>query len=197
MSLRIRYNAPVVLSFSLLCAVVYFINSAHADFETAENGPLSFLVLLKPHFSFSNPLDYLNLFLYILGHSNIQHLLGNLSFILLIGPIMEERYGSRNLLLMIFLTAIITGILNILLFDSALWGASGIVFMFIILVSFTNMHQRGIPLTFILILLLYVGNEIIKSFDDNNISEFAHIAGGIIGSIFGFSKRMRHDIKDE
>jgi len=63
--------------------------------------------------------------------------------------------------------------------------------MFIILVSFANTTKNGIPLTFILILVLYVGKEFMNSFEQNNVSEFAHIAGGVIGSLFGFMVRKR------
>jgi membrane associated rhomboid family serine protease len=59
--------------------------------------------------------------------------------------------------------------------------------MMILLASFTNFSHGEIPLTFILVLTLYIGNELIKSFGPaNNISYFAHIAGGFCGSLFGF-----------
>jgi len=56
----------------------------------------------------------------------------------------------------------------------------------ILLVSFTNIRNGEIPLTFILILILYLAKELISSVQANQISEFAHIAGGICGSMFGF-----------
>jgi hypothetical protein len=87
---------------------------------------------------------------------------------------------------MISITALITGALNILLFPKALLGASGVVFMMILLASFTNFKKGEIPLSFILVLILYLGREILNSFSANSISEFAHIAGGFCGSLFGF-----------
>mgnify|MGYP000259418082 CR=1 FL=1 len=116
--------------------------------------------------------------------------MGNLSFILLLGPIIEEKYGGASLLLMIGITAIVTGILNVIFFQTGLLGASGIVFLFIILASFGN-AQKGIPLTFLLIAILFLGKEVWQAFQDNNISEFAHIAGGICGSLFGFSGLLK------
>jgi membrane associated rhomboid family serine protease len=121
-----------------------------------------------------------------MGHANWTHLVSNFSVILLIGPILEEIYGSLALLLMILITALVTGVLNILFFPSNLLGASGVVFMMILLASFTNFSKGEIPLTFILILALYLGRELFTSFQDNRISEFAHIAGGFCGSLFGF-----------
>jgi membrane associated rhomboid family serine protease len=65
-------------------------------------------------------------------------------------------------------------------------GASGIVFMFIILSSLTNFRSGDIPLTFILVILLFLTREILEAFGNDNISQFAHVLGGITGSVFGF-----------
>jgi membrane associated rhomboid family serine protease len=101
---------------------------------------------------------------------------------------LESAYGSPALLFMIAVTALVTGVLNILFFSTALLGASGVVFMMILLASFTNFNKGEIPLTFILVLVLYLGRELFNSLNSNNISEFAHIVGGFCGSLFGFFK---------
>ncbi|HAN79099.1 MAG TPA: rhomboid family intramembrane serine protease [Bacteroidales bacterium] len=176
---RIQYNAPVVLTFSLLATLVYFANNAML-------GSLSEYFVLQPDFNFSDPASYVSLAAYVLGHSSTEHLIGNLSIILLVGPIVEEKYGSANTLIMIVFTAIATGIGNMLLFSTGIIGASGIAFMFIILVSFANSQRGRIPLTFILVAALYLGKEVVVSFQNDNISQFAHILGGILGAIFGF-----------
>jgi membrane associated rhomboid family serine protease len=113
-------------------------------------------------------------------------LINNFSLILLIGPMLEESYGSRSLLFMIIITALVTGVLNVLFFTSSLMGASGVVFMMILLASFTNFNKGEIPLTFILVLVLYLGSQLLDSFRNDNISQFAHVVGGFCGSLFGF-----------
>ena len=70
-------------------------------------------------------------------------------------------------------------------------GASGIVFMFILLVSFTNSKSGEIPITFILIAILFIGKEIIQSLPNDQVSQFAHIIGGLCGSVFGFINRPK------
>ncbi|WP_035726942.1 rhomboid family intramembrane serine protease [Eisenibacter elegans] len=185
--MRITYNAPFVLTYTLVCLVITSI-----DFLLLNN-----LVITQNFFtvypfgtapmSLTNPLAYWRLFSHALGHADFNHLLGNFTFILLLGPILEEKYGSDKLLWMSFLTAFITGILNASLFSSALLGASGIVFMMILLASFTNMRAGTIPLTFLLIAGLFLGKEIYNTmFVENNTSEFAHILGGISGAVFGY-----------
>jgi hypothetical protein len=95
---------------------------------------------------------------------------------------------------MILFTALVTGIINSLFFSTGLLGASGIVFMMILLSSFTNINGKDIPLTFILILILYLSREIINSFKTDDISEFAHIIGGFCGSLFGYLKPARRNV---
>ncbi|MBF0433041.1 MAG: rhomboid family intramembrane serine protease [Fibrobacteria bacterium] len=178
--MKMRYNLPVFLTYTLLSAMVMLVS----DVTGGAVGQGYFAVY--PTMDFISPLSYWRLISHIAGHRDWMHLLGNFSFILLIGPILEEKYGSWKLLQMILITAIITAILNILLFSTGLMGASGIVFMFIILSSFTNFRSGDVPLTFILIILLFLTKEVQGALKSDNISQFAHILGGIIGSAFGF-----------
>ena len=63
--------------------------------------------------------------------------------------------------------------------------------MMILLASFTNHEKNDVPLTFILIVILYLGREILNAFKGDDISQFAHLAGGLCGSLFGFFKPVR------
>jgi len=189
MALKIRYNSPVVLTFSLICIGVYFtdlIFSVGAGPDTL--GPITRnFFMLQGTFDWGNPMDYMRMITYTMGHANQAHIMGNMSIFLLIAPIMEEKYGSRNIFIMMVLTALVTAVFQILLFSSGLLGASGIVFMFIVLVSFADARKGTIPLTFILVVLFFIGQEVIHSMQDNQVSEYAHIAGGIMGGLFGMT----------
>lgn len=178
--MRISYNAPVTLTFALISTLVLVIDLATGRLLTAT------VFSVGPSMNLANPLEYIRLFAHVAGHLNWSHLLSNFAFILLLGPILEEKYGSPAILLMILITAVITGVLNIVFLSSGLMGASGIVFMMILLVSFANIKQGEIPLTFILVVVLYLAREVVTALQDDNISQFAHIAGGVCGSLFGF-----------
>lgn len=184
MSIKFHYNAPVVLTFTIICVLVFVVNSV-------TNGALNPYVSLGSKFHFNSVIDYVTLFTYTFGHSSVDHLMGNFAFLLLLGPVIEEKYGSQRLMIMMALTALITAIFNLVFFNTGLWGASGLVFMFIMLVSFVNVKDGKIPITFVLILFLYVGRELYESFAQDNISQFAHIMGGICGSLFGFTKGLK------
>jgi membrane associated rhomboid family serine protease len=184
---KVKYNAPVTLTFALLSALVLILS------QTLVRGLVSawFTAGGKGSFSPGSIHGWITLFTHVAGHAGWNHLFSNFAFILLLGPILEESCGSRPLLVMIILTALVTGIFNVLFFRSSLLGASGVVFMMILLASFTNFSRGEIPLTFILVLVIYLGREFIYSFSTNNVSEFAHIAGGFCGSLFGFFRSGR------
>ncbi len=183
--MKITYNSPVVLTFALTASIILLLNYFTAN-------AIMGLFTCPASINFANPLDYIRLVTHVLGHASLQHLVGNMTYILLLGPILEEKYGSKNILIMIITTAFITGLLNVLFLPTGLLGASGIVFMFIILVSFTN-PQDGLPLTFILIIILFLGQEILNAFKTDNISQFAHITGGLVGSFYGFILNKREE----
>lgn len=177
---KIQYNSPVILSFTILSFISLLLseltdNASTILFFSVYRGPLTDLLF------------YFRLIGHILGHTNLEHFLSNFLIILLVGPILEEKYGSQAMIRMILLTAVITGILNILLFDTALLGASGIAFMLILLSSFVNTQEGKIPLTLILIIVLFIGKEVIDIiFTNDNVSRLTHIIGGLCGGIFGF-----------
>jgi GlpG protein len=174
--LRITYNAPVVLTFALAAVVVFIIT------QTAEASRYWFVA----HPRLDDTSAYVGLFSHILGHDSWQHLISNFMLILLLGPILEERHGSGPLLLMILLTALITGLANLMFSGAFLLGASGVVFMMILLASMANVRGGEIPLTFIAVAILYMGGEIINAFRDDKVSQMAHLVGGFAGAAFGF-----------
>ncbi|MDR1430132.1 MAG: rhomboid family intramembrane serine protease [Spirochaetaceae bacterium] len=185
--MSVKYNAPVVLSYAFLSVLVLLLSQTLLPFLTRE----WFVSPGRGNFFLTDIRSWAGLITHVVGHAGWNHLISNFSIILLIGPILEETYGSLSLVVMILITALVTGIINALVFPAALLGASGVVFMMILLVSFTNFNRGEIPLTFILVLLLYLGREFLNSFSSNNISEFAHIAGGFCGSLFGFFRPER------
>ena len=185
--MRIKYNAPTVLTFTLICALVLLLSQTLLPYFT-ENW---FMVPGKGSFHAGSFRNWVTIFTHIMGHANWSHLINNFTLILLIGPMLEESYGSISLLFMILITSLVTGVLNVLFFNSYLLGASGVVFMMILLASFTNFSKGEIPLTFILVLILYLGVQLVDSFSSDNISQFAHIVGGFCGSVFGFIRPPR------
>lgn len=186
---KLQYNSPVVLSFALISFLALILGYITRDFTTK----LLFCVYRS---SFANPLTYIRMFGHVLGHANLEHYVNNMMIFLLIGPMLEEKYGSKALLEMILLTAFITGLINILLFpNSALLGASGIVFMMIVLSSITSVQEGKIPITLVLVVILYLGNQVTAGiFSKDNISQLTHIVGGICGGFYGMLMKKQDSI---
>ncbi len=178
--MRLHYNAPVVLTHTLVAMIILAVDPLF-------NGTIiQSVMVVYPDGSFLDPMTWVRIFGHVLGHADWDHLLSNFAVILLIGPILEEKYGSARLLLMVAFTALVTGVIVTLFFREALLGASGVAFMMILLGSFANAKSGKIPLTFILVAMIYLGREIFAAFSEDHISQMAHIIGGVTGSIFGF-----------
>ncbi|MGI5977786.1 MAG: rhomboid family intramembrane serine protease [Candidatus Limivicinus sp.] len=180
---KIQYNSPVVLSFALLSLAALILNTLTGGWTTVK----LFSVYRSSAADF---LTYPRFILHVLGHSSYSHYIGNMMMILVLGPNLEEKYGSKNLFWAIFLTALISGMVHWLFFSGSLMGASGIVFMMIVMSSVSGMRSGCIPLTLILVLVLIIGGEIVDGVMlHDNVSQITHIIGGVCGAILGFTMR--------
>ncbi|MCR4586695.1 MAG: rhomboid family intramembrane serine protease [Lachnospiraceae bacterium] len=179
--LKITFNAPVVLTFALISLVALILS--YVTFGVSNR-----LLFMTYRSSALSPLTYLRLFTHVLGHSGWAHFIGNMSYLLLLGPMLEEKYGSSEIIWVIVSTALVTGLVNCLLFsDVALCGASGVVFAFILLTSFTSFKQGELPVSVILVALIYIGQQVCDGlFVQDNISNLSHIIGGLVGAVIGY-----------
>ncbi len=179
--LKISYNAPVILSFVFICFVVTLLGFLTGSQSTR-------LIFMTYHSSLGNPLTYLRFFTHVFGHNGWSHFISNASYLLLLGPMLEEKYGSKMLVEMMAVTALVTGIVNYIFFPNVgLCGASGIVFAFIVLASFTGFREGEIPLTFILVAVIFIGQQVYEGIVlTDNISNMAHIIGGLVGALIGY-----------
>ena len=186
-NLKITFNSPVVLGFVFLSLCVLLLNIVTL-------GKSNDLLFMTYHSSLKNPLTYVRFFTHVLGHSGWEHYIGNASYILLLGPMLEEKYGSKRIIQVIVITALVTGLMNYILFPGvALCGASGVVFAFILLTSFTSFKNGEIPLTFILVAVIFIGQQVYEGlFLKDNVSNLSHVMGGVVGSIVGFRLNKKH-----
>lgn len=184
---KLQYNSPVILSFFFLSLAALILGYATHGWVTQE----FFSVYRAPLTSLST---YLRFFGHVLGHADLNHFMGNMLLLLVVGPPLEEKYGSSTLLVGMIFTALISGVLQFVFFsNSALLGASGIVFMLIMLASLAGMKDGKIPLTLILVALLYLGQEVYAMvFVHDQVANFMHLVGGACGTTFGFVVARNH-----
>lgn len=179
--IRLSFNSPVILGFTLACFIVLIL-----DKVTGSASTLAFFSVYRS--SLASPLTYIRFFGHVLGHASWDHFFGNIMMLLVVGPLLEEKYGSANILFVILATALVTGVINFIFFPHVqLLGASGVVFAFILLASLTSIEEEKIPLTFILVALIYIGQQVYDGlFIRDNVSNLTHILGGIVGSSLGY-----------
>lgn len=179
MKYKLKFNAPVILTFALLCLAVIL----YSEFTGYKN--ITWFVTRRA--PLTDPQTWITMVTYVLGHQSWDHFLSNMMLLLLTGPVVEERYGPKYTIIIILTTAVATAFANMAVTTNGLIGCSGVVFAFIILCSMTSFKKGEIPITMILVVVLYLGQEIMTAvMAHDNISQMAHIMGGMAGAAFGF-----------
>lgn len=174
-----QYNSIVILSYFFISLLVLWLSRL--------TNRKSNKLFCSGRGSIFNPITYIRMFTHVLGHSDFNHFKNNFLYILLIGPMIEEKYSSINLLIMILITAFITALINIIISKKQILGASGIAFMLILLSSLVNIENEKIPVTLILIFIFYIVSEIKDGlFKRDNVSHLSHLIGAVCGFIYGF-----------
>lgn len=102
---RIAFNAPVILWFSIICLIALIT-------AIITGGRSSQMVFSVYRSSLADPLTYVRLVGHVFGHADWEHILGNITLILVVGPLLEEKYGSMNLLFVMLATALVTGLVH-------------------------------------------------------------------------------------
>lgn len=188
--LKITFNTPVVLSLAAISFIATLLNYV-------TGGASGRVLFMTYHSPLSSPMTWIRAFTHIFGHADWTHLIGNMSYLLLLGPMLEEKYSSQTLAGVIAVTAVVTSVVNYIFFPGiALCGASGVVFAFILLSSFTEFREGEIPVTFILVAVFFLGQQIYDGITvQDNISNMAHIVGGIIGGLLGYGLNKKPGVE--
>ena len=187
LKLKVSYDAPVTLSFVIICAVLFLLNCFVIKNDvlekilaspTTQAGTLPFIV--------KQPLSYVRLLVYIFGAGSGAGslLITNLILIMLLGPAMEERYGSVIIGIMIFVSALFSGVLNACFCTESLVGAVPVVCMMIFLNAFMSFSKKTFPLSFAAVIVLFVLLEVFSG--AGAVKIIICIAGGLCGSLFAF-----------
>ena len=186
--LKVTLNAPVTLCIVGISFVATLLSLVSGGYI----GRVLFMTYRAP---LQYPTTWIRAFTHIFGHADWAHFVGNMSYLLLLGPMLEEKYSSKTLAGVVAVTAFSTSLVNYILFPNVmLCGASGVVFAFILLSSFTSFKQGEIPLTFILVAVFFIGQQVLEGiFVRDNVSNLSHIIGGIVGGLLGYMFNVKTD----
>lgn len=176
----LELSSPVTLGFLGLSLLALLL---HALTGGASNRLLFSVYRFAP----GDILGYLRLFTHVLGHADFAHLAANMTMFLVLSPLVEQHFGAKRYVLLIAITALVTGLLHLLLSPATMGlGASGVVFMLIMLSAASGSRKGKMPLSLLLVAILFLGQELAGLIAQNdNVSQLAHIAGGLCGMAFG------------
>jgi rhomboid-like protein len=136
------------------------------------------------HFQIFQPITHLFM------HGSLSHIFFNMFALLSFGPWVENQIGSRKFLLFYFIMGFGAAILQMLLSNGAMIGASGAIFG--VFVYFTILNPDAqlsiflLPISFKAKHFLYfiLGLEILSAlFMDDGVGHFAHLGGALTGFI--------------
>lgn len=184
--IRLSFNVPVTLCFIALCFIATLLG-------VVSGGSLSTMFFTAYRLQVLNTLSWLRCVTSTMGHAGWEHFFNNMLYIILLGPILEEKYGSKVMILSIVLSGLATTLaITILASNTGVIGASGVVFAWILMSSFTSFREGTIPVTFVLVFVFYIGQEVLNGVvARDNISQMGHIVGGLVGSSIGFLKNNK------
>lgn len=186
---KLHFNAPVILTFSLISLASLALGALSGGWSTTA-------IFSVYRSSLLDPLTYVRFVGHVFGHANAQHFFNNMLLLLVVGPPLEKLYGSKTIAGGILLTALISGVLQFIIFPhTALLGASGIVFMLIMLSSLSGAKSGSIPVTLVLVAAMYLGREVYSIFFvHDNVANLMHIVGGVCGIAMGLGLRENRSV---
>ena len=155
----VQIDSPLILFFSATCVAPHAYGSVLGGEHWTRN---KLGVWPWTHFATSDPRQYPQFLMHVLGHVSWEHLNGNLVNLLLVGPACEREYGSFNLLKIILWTAIFSAFSHMAFgpHNGVQLGASGVVFSLILLSSLVAAQEGRIPLTFVCQVVVWCWTEI-------------------------------------
>ena len=184
-NLKFSFDAPVTLSFVIISVILFILNNVVIKSgalgsilasPTTQAGALPFIV--------KQPLSYLRLLVYIFGAANVNDFMTCILMLLILGPAMEERYGSVIIGIMIFVSALFAGVLKACFCVDSLVGPVPVICMMIFLTAFMSFSNKTVPITFLLTILFFGYLAVTSGL--GAVRLITCIAGGLCGSLFAF-----------
>ena len=109
--IKISFNAPVTLGLVTICFFATLMG-------VLTGGQTTRLLFMTYHSSLRDPLTYLRFVTHIFGHSGWEHFIGNAMYLLLLGPLLEEKYGYDRIFKVVLITAVSTSLINYIFFPN-------------------------------------------------------------------------------
>ena len=188
--LGIEYNAPVSLTFSIFCLVAFVLEKFLLEKMVPDLHLFTSLTKQGSEFAFvaSNPVHYVRLITYVFGAVNWNQLFISLILVLLLGPSLEINYGGKLLFVMMLISSFVSGVISACFSTVTLSGASSVIFMMIILSSYSAIEKKRMPLSLIFVFIFFFAKETMEMLAETSCfyPVLISLLGGFLGCVFGF-----------
>ena len=171
----------ITFILTALCAVIYLLQNV--GFEE----PIMDL-FHYPAYSWEDQ-EVWRYFTHTIVHLSIPHILFNLSWFWLFGGAIERRFGSFHFLLLVLVSAAVSGAVQNDFTGPAFFGLSGVVYAvlgYVLVVDKLHPHSFDLPEGFFTMLLVGLLFGFISPLFGIKIGNAAHISGFILGLVWGF-----------
>lgn len=179
---RLIVDSPVVLGFGFLCMLLYALDLIiPGDVQKMLGCPHAF----QPY----RPTHWVRTVTHVFAHSSLPHIKGNMGMLMLVGPSVENEFGSENLAKIMLAVAVSSWFAHVLAGreNSVQLGASGVVFALILLNSLVSATVGTVPLSFVITAIIWVSEELyLLFFGKDGVSHHAHLTGAIVGTLAGY-----------
>ncbi len=192
------FDAPVSILLVIAYIAVYALNiSLSGRLPLPEGQSLIDYLFSCSSIDLRAPLDYVRLFSQVLGSDGWQPLLLNSLLLLLLGRSAEEGCGSLTLVVMMLLSALVSGVLSCLIPGLYAQGPDPLIFMLILLNFFISLSGGNISCSWILLFLAFTALRSFGLIEPTAPTSFAlmlktcipifiALAAGIAGSLPAF-----------
>ena len=174
----------IALWLALIC-VVFFVAQTTIDTFTDDFVLESSLVMEKPWTLLSS----------VFLHGSFEHLFYNMFALVMFGLILEKVLGSKNFLIIFFLSGLFASLGAILFYDAAL-GASGAIYGIMgslaIVRPKMTVYMGFAPMPMIIAVALWAAGDLIGLFAPGQVAHAAHLFGLIFGIIFTLIFLRKH-----
>lgn len=137
---------------------------------------------------------------YVFLHADANHILSNLFALVIFGFILERIVGSKNFLLIFFVTGIFSGIVSTFFYPSVI-GASGAIFgimgALVVIRPKMVVLAFGVPLPMIVAVILYASLDLGGVFYPSSVANIGHLAGLAAGIVYGFMLRPNYKLPEK
>ena len=166
----------------LIANIVVFILQMILGSEFARN------FILIPELASSQPWMF---FTYMFFHADLIHLFFNMFGLYMFGSLVERRIGSNKFLALYIGSGLLAAVVGFFVYDAALGASAAVVATVAAAIMFFPNSQvlfwGIIPMKMWQFGLLFIGIELYSSvFVQNNVGNFAHIIGFIIGLAYAY-----------